>query len=340
MAVSLLPALGVTVLVGGGITAWLWGAQRSRIERTQGLTLLSAMRWREFSRIVVEGLRARGFEPEAVEEAAERGQDSVIHLRRDGREWLLACKQGTNYRITPVVVGDITDAVRFHGADGGVVATPGTAESAARRLATGRVELIEGDELWPLVHPQFAPGVREELAVKARQTVTRQSVFAWVGALVLGLAVGTLFPKSPASPEPVPTAAPSADAAAGPTPAAAAPQAAQSSQSAPAAPAAPASAGPQPTATPAMPAASPASTSEDERRNEVARVVGTLPGVERAAWTTRSTLLVDLLDENADPFANVCSVLEKYEELRTSRVHLQPPSGSGRPARFLQCRTY
>ena len=310
MAVSLLPALGVTVLVGGGISAWLWSVQRARIERTQGLTLLSAMRWREFSRIVVEGLRSRGFTPEGVEEAAERGQDSVIHLRREGREWLLACKQGNHYRITPTVVGDITDAVRFHGADGGVVATPGTAEAPARRLATGRVELIDGDELWPLVQPQLAPGVREELAVNARKIVTRQCILACVGALVLGIAVGMLAPSAPSPAETTPAASRAANAA----------PSASTQADAPAATAVP--------------------ESEDEQRSDVARMIGTLPNIETAAWTTRSTLMVTLADENADPVASICEVLDKYEALRTSRLHLQPPTGSTKPARFLQCRTY
>jgi restriction system protein len=315
MAVSLLPALGVAVLVGGGATAWLWGVQRSRIERTQGLTLLSAMRWREFSRIVVEGLRSRGFVPEGVEETAERGQDSVIHLRREGREWLLACKQGINYRITPVVIGDITDAVRFHGADGGVVATPGEAEGPARRLADGRVELIDGEQLWPLVHPQLAPGVREELAANARKAVTRQSALAWVGAVVLGIAVGTLFPSSPEAPAaPVATTRPATVAPTATTPA-----------TAPGA---------------AAPDAQGESPSEDVSRKQVASMVATLPGIGGAVWTTRSTLMVNLADENADPVAGICEVLDKYEELRTSRLHLQPPTGSAKPARFLQCRTY
>ena len=313
MAVSLLPALGVAVLVGGGITAWLWGVQRSRIERVRGMTLLSAMRWREFSRIVVEGLRSRGFQPEGVEEAAERGQDSVIHLRRDGREWLLACKQGTHYRITAVVVGDMTDAVRFHGADGGVVATPGVADSQARRLETDRIELIDGDALWPLVHPQLAPGVREEIAADARKTITRQSIFAWIGALVLGVAVGSVLP----SPSPAPVTA-STETSAVKAPRAGAAAAARQDAA----------------------LAAPIPGTEEERRVEVARVVGTLPGVERAGWTTRSTLMVELLDENADPYAGVCEVLDRYEDLRTSRLHLQPPKGSTKPARFLQCRQY
>ncbi|QSX77792.1 restriction endonuclease [Agrilutibacter solisilvae] len=308
MVVPLLIAIGLAVLAGGAATFWLWGVQRQRLERAEGLTLLSAMRWREFSKIVVDGLRARGFEPETAEDAAERGQDSVIHLRRDGREWLLACKQGVNYRVTPVVIGDVTDAVRFHGADGGVVATPGTADSDARRLATGRVELVDGEELWPLVRLQLAASVREELSNKSRKVVMRQSVLAWVAALALGLFVGMMMPRAPAQVDP------QVDAT-GPTPTA--PRVAGQDAPLVAAPA-----------------------TEEERRTEVTRMVGTLPGVERAMWSTRSTLMVFLVDENADPVNGICSVLKKYEDLRTSRLHLQPPTGSSRPARFLQCATF
>jgi hypothetical protein len=69
-------------------------------------------------------------------------------------------------------------------------------------------------------------------------------------------------------------------------------------------------------------------------------MVSTLKGVERVMWSTKSTLLVYLADENTDPVRRICDVVKKYESLRTSRLHLQPPGGSTRPARFLQCATY
>src|SRR6185436_9595733 len=134
-ASTFLLAFALTAVIGGIATAWLWLVQRPRVERETGLKLLAAMRWREFSRLVIDGLASRGFQPEALEDAAERGQDSVIHLKRNGGEWLLACKQGLNYRVTAAVVGDMTDAVRFHGAAGGVIATPGAVDSEARKLA-------------------------------------------------------------------------------------------------------------------------------------------------------------------------------------------------------------
>jgi hypothetical protein len=310
-ASSLLPALALTVAIGGAATTWLWFVQRPRLEREEGLKLLAAMRWREFSRLVVDGLRYRGFEPESIEDAVERGQDSVIHLKRDGKEWLLACKQGLNYRITTTVVGDMTDAVRFHGAAGGLVATPGTSEHAARKLANGRIDLFDGETLWPIVLAQLAPGVRDELAGKSQQAATRQMVVAWAAALALGLAAAFVMRNRGPAPDPVAPATVTAPR--------------------PAAPAVPAVA--------SVPIA-PAPVSDHEQRDEVIRMVSTLPGVERAMWSTRSTLLVYLADETADPVRNVCEVVKKYDALRTSRLHLQPPAGSTRPARFLQCATY
>jgi len=101
------------------------------------------------------------------------------------------------------------------------------------------------------------------------------------------------------------------------------------------------------TAAPATPvggvAASPAPDDPaqlEQRRQEVTRAISTLPHVDRALWSTQSTLLVYLLDQDADPISEICPLLEHYEELRASRIQLQPPPGSTRPVRFLQCRSY
>jgi hypothetical protein len=312
-ASSLLLATAVAIALGGAATAWLWLVQRPRAERAEGFKLLAAMRWREFSRLVVDGLRNRGFEPEAAEDTAERGQDSVIHLKRDNQEWLLACKQGLNYHITQSMVGDVADAVRFHGAAGGVVATLGELDADARRVAAGQVELYDGTRLWPMVHAQLSRGVQDELSGKAHGAIKRQILIAWAAALTLGLVTAMILPRSE------PTAEADAPASA---PATAAPAAIRPPEPVAAAPIAP------------------APVSDDEQRDDVIRMVTTLPGVEHAMWSTRSTLLIYLTDENADPLGGICQVMRKYETLRTSRLHLQPPAGAARPARFVQCATY
>ena len=65
-----------------------------------------------------------------------------------------------------------------------------------------------------------------------------------------------------------------------------------------------------------------------------------LPGIDRALWQTQSTLLVYLLDGTFDPLPELCPELERYEELAATRLQLQPPAGSPRPVRFVQCRPY
>ena len=72
----------------------------------------------------------------------------------------------------------------------------------------------------------------------------------------------------------------------------------------------------------------------------MAETLSSLPGIERALWLTRSTLVVHLVDGTADRLTEICAALERYEGLRTSRVQLQPPEGSEARVRFIQCRTY
>ena len=78
----------------------------------------------------------------------------------------------------------------------------------------------------------------------------------------------------------------------------------------------------------------------EARRRNVADAISRLPGVDRAIWETQSTLLVYLLDDQFDPLPGICPELERYDELAASRLQLQPPAGSARPVRFVQCRAY
>ncbi|MEO5962435.1 MAG: hypothetical protein ABIP87_03240, partial [Thermomonas sp.] len=78
----------------------------------------------------------------------------------------------------------------------------------------------------------------------------------------------------------------------------------------------------------------------EKRRQEAADTISTLFGVSRAVWSTQSTLVVNLSSSDADPVSQLCPLLERYPELAASRVQLQPPPGSERQVRFIQCRSY
>ena len=77
-----------------------------------------------------------------------------------------------------------------------------------------------------------------------------------------------------------------------------------------------------------------------QRRETVAQAISTLPHVDRAVWSTQSTLLVYLFDEQSEPKRDICPLLERYVELAASRIQLEPPPGSTRPVRFVQCRAF
>ncbi|MBF6024738.1 restriction endonuclease [Lysobacter niastensis] len=321
---SVTTALIIAVLLGVALTAYLWLVRRKQSEARAGIEALSAMRWREFSRLVIEALQPRGFVAESIEDAAERGLEADLRLNREGRLWLLSCKQGANYRITTPMVRELADGIRFHGAAGGILATPGTIEADARKAASG-IELYDGNAVWTLVKPLLPPTLHNDLANQAQARTARETAIAWGAALILGFVLAAVLAALLAR---KPSQEPSAPAA---------------TEAAVAAPDAPAreAAAPAKSAVNGMTAPAPADPNREEfERNEVIRGVSAVPGIERVMWSTRSTLVVYLREDDGDPVNDICAVLERYETLRVSRLHLQPPAGSTRPVRFLQCRTF
>lgn len=312
-------AIGITLLLGGAISAYLWLVRRPKLEVEAGIRTLAAMRWREFSRFVIEALHAQGFEASRVEPKAESGQQADLLLNRDDQTWLLSCKQGANYRITQPQVGAMAKAVREAGAGGGIIATLGQVDPGARQQANG-IELLDGAALWPLIEPLLPPSLHQDLADRARVATLRMMRATWIGSLLAGIALALLIPAPGGGAEDLsPVSAPVA-AAITPAPTASA----------------------NPAAEAGIAPAAPAPVSEMEEREEVIRAISSLPGIERALWSTRSTLHVFLADDVADEaeVAELCRILERYENLRASRLQLQPVAGSARPVRFMQCRAY
>lgn len=309
-------ALLVVVVVGGAGSAWLWLVKRRQDEAEAGVRALAGMRWREFSHFVVDAMRHRGYDVDVNAEALERGQQSDFILQRDGKRWLLSCKHGSAYRIGAAAVKELEDALHFNGAAGGLLVTTGQVQSDARAAAArARIELLGGTALWKEIAPLLPESLRDQLSSAAEQRAKRQVGLAWAGALVAGLAVG-FFAGGGDMPEPAPAPV------ASPVPARPAPQPV-----------------PAPAATADTPAPLDPAAQEELDRITVVDRVSNLPGVDNAVWSTRSTLLVFLSDDEVDRLPQVCSVLEHYEALRTSRIQLQPPPGSTRPVRFRQCWT-
>jgi hypothetical protein len=80
--------------------------------------------------------------------------------------------------------------------------------------------------------------------------------------------------------------------------------------------------------------------SEEDQRRELPRRLAELPGVDRAIWSTASTLQVFIEDPALATDASICQVMTHYPLVRASRLQLQPPPGSDRPVRFKQCSVF
>ncbi|TYT23840.1 restriction endonuclease [Luteimonas viscosa] len=334
-------AIGVTLLIGGVATFYFRAVQMRRDETRAGITALSGVSWRSFIHMVLDALSRRGFS--RLVDSDNAADDTDYVLARNGEHWLLSCKHGSAFVLGRLTVNELARAIELKGAAGGFLLTQGRITDDARPVAAlQRIELLDGPALWPQLR-DFLPaeqlaGIRAKAATLARQRV----LSSWLFALLAGVAIWLALPAPPA-PAPAPSPSPSqAPAAVAP------PEAAPAAPSAPA-PSAAAGAGVEPAAsattqetTAAAPAAAPpdAPASIEQQRADVAAAVSTLPDVDRAIWSTESTLQVMLSSIDGDAFTRICPLMERYEDLASSRIQLTPPPGSTASVRFRQCRSY
>ncbi len=299
----------VCVALGAGATQMLRRMRLPREEIAAGITALAGMRWREFMHLVLAAMNRRGYE--RVFEPGASGDESDFLLERDGQRWLLSCKHGTAYVLGSTSIAEFAREMRMRGASGGLLVTPGRFADEAHALASAqRIELLDGPALWPEVKRLLPSDEREQILAPTRATSRRETGFAWAGAVAVGLLLGLLLQRmAPGEPGP----APASVARHAPVPVAPA------------------------IASPIIPT-DPAEL--QRRRQDVATAVSTVRGVDKALWSTQSTLLVYLAQDLPDPMGDICPLLERYDELAASRVQLQPPTGSERPVRFRQCRAY
>ncbi|MBP6799479.1 MAG: restriction endonuclease, partial [Luteimonas sp.] len=295
------------------------------------IVALSGVSWRTFIHMVLDALSRRGFERVVDSDTASGDSDFV--LEHHGERHLLSCKHGSAFVLGRLTVNELANDINLNNAAGGFLLTQGRITDDARPVAAlQRIELLDGPTLWPQLR-DFLPaeqlaGIRAKAAQLARQRV----LSSWLIALLAGVAVFLMLPDAPPEPKPAPIAAAAPPAATQPEAAVAGATPTQ---------------GPAPTATAAQadnaPPADPAATeaeSVEQQRTDVARAISTLPDVDRAIWSSESTLQVFLLEIDGDAFARICPLIERYDELASSRIQLTPPQGSDARVRFRQCRSY
>ena len=309
-------ALAVALLIGVAGTLYFRLVVMRRDETSAGLSLLASMSWREFIHLVLDALAHQGYS-RVVTREAPAGDDQFI-LERNGALHLLSCKHGSAFVLGNPAVIELNSKMRLASADAGILATQGRIDEQSRPLAKQHhIQLLDGPTLWPelrnLVGAEQVQAIQSGAARKARQRI----ILSWVLALLAALAVLLLLPGGKGQDG---TTADQANLQSNTS----ASQPAQVDK-------------PQPSI--AAPAAND-EASLQAQRDSIAQSVSTLPEVDRAVWSTQSTLQVFLVDADIDAKTDVCPLLVRYEALASSRLQLTPPQGSDLPTRFMQCRSY
>ena len=310
--------LAITLLVGAAATAYLWLIRRRDDETAAGLLALAGMRWRDFSRLVLEALELRGLVrmPSAHEENQEHS--SSFMLSGEGKRQLLACKHGSAYRIGSAAVDEFASGIRLRGAQGGILVTEGVLDKDGLEKAERHgIEIIDGPRLWPMVKPMVEGKLQRRIVGNASARARRHIAIAWLGSVTLGLAVALVFPSvlnpandSVAAPMEAPT-----------VPSVATAQPARTTSAA--------------TAATALAEVTEADT--ERHRAEISRNLTKTPGISRGVWISKSTLEIDRTVAEQDAWSLVCGQLYAYPDLALTRVQMNPPPGSGEQIRWRQC---
>ena len=312
--------LGIlSVLVGVAASVYLWGVRRRQAEMAAGLTALAAMRWRDFASLIIRMLNDRGYTPTEAHPLGSGDQRDFV-MQRMGQPCVVSCRHGSVYHLGAADLKDLGDSIRLHDAASGIMVTAGQfAADAQARAASQRIELIDGTALWLEIAPLLPAAQRQYLQSIASSKAKRQIGIVWLFAAIAGVAIALLprYAGVPTLPMPVP-------ASTEPGPVVAVEK--------------------QPSPLPAVKPIqrthqSAAEPPELQQRQDARDAIAALPGVERALWSTQSTLSVFLLTDQL-PWLRICEVLDRYPAVRAVRVQLTPPAGSTSQVRFRQCYAY
>lgn len=311
--------VALALLIGSASTAYLWLIRRRDDETSAGLLALAGLRWRDFSRLVLEAMGARGLtRAAAINEEPQEHSASFI-LSGHGQRWLLACKHGSAYRIGSAMMEELASDVRLHGAGSGILVTEGMVDKGGLAKAEKyNIEVLDGARLWPEVRPLMDRALQQRISANAAERARRHIFIVWMGAITLGLLAAVALPSVQENAQPV-----AVDAGLVTVQTANGPVSTPPSAVAPKAPVAPRS-------------------EEDvaKDRSAVSVALSDMPGISRGLWISKSTLSVDRNIAEREAWLIVCSQLSKYPELSLTRVQMNPPPGSTDPVRWRQCGTF
>jgi restriction endonuclease Mrr len=315
-------AIAVFGLLG---SYWYFGVHRRRqAEIEAGVLALANMKWRECVGLVLESLHSDGYQEEhSTRQPGDGGTEFL--LKRDGESVLLSYKHGTAYRIGEANVRDFANGVQLQGAQSGILVTLGQAEGTAHELARKYgLKLIDGNALWPRVEKYVSPNTRASVR---RDASGGTSKGLWIGAIAsIALGAGAWLMGQQLAP-------PEARVAQAPVAAVVAPKVESEEDRA--------AARINEAAKAMAEVASLTDAQRLQRRADAVAKLGTINQIKTAGWSTQSTLVLTLNQtdgKDAQLVDEVCRTLIQYEELRYTRVQLEPPMESAVPVRWRQCQ--
>lgn len=310
--------------------------RRDAFEADLGIAALCAMKWQDFAGLVGTWLAGRGLQRSTTERKLGDGGFDLL-LERGTSSYLVICRNASQQQVTMQHVGDLQRTMQHEDAEGGLIVSCGAADTAAlvEQARQRGIEVVAGHALWRQIRELIPYDVRDDAEAGAERKRRQRWMVSVVAALVAGVATwfaATLLQSAPddGASATVPVSRPA------PRPAAAT------------APPAPATT----TGTPAqMPDATLTEAQLETRRATAAMDVRSIPGLDDAVWSTKSTLVITLpagTTTVADTLvSDVCRILLQYEEQRYSRLQLEIPAapGTGGPdgaappqVRWRQCR--
>ena len=337
-------------------STWWFGVHRRRLAETQaGVQALAGMKWRECAGLVLQAMEEKGYKELPSSRQPGDGGAEFLLVKGDER-CLLGYKHGTAYRLGEANVRDFANAVQLQGATSGMLVTLGSAEGFARDLARRYgVDLTDGRSLWPQVEPFAAPQMVVAIREQAAGEIRKGQRTGIIASIALGLVVFALgYAMQPSEPSSMVNTPASTPANTGPGAAAPAddtdePAVETSGETTVAAePEAPVSRFTDQASRDAEGAlreleevAKLTEQQRLERRLAAATEVGELEAADSAGWSTQSTLVIRMNRPDGIDTGLVneaCAILVQYEELRYTRLQLEPPAGTAGQVRWRQCQ--
>lgn len=307
---------------------WFGIVKRRQAEIQTGVVTLAAMKWRECVGLVIQSLEKEGYREEISSRQPGDGGTEFL-LKKGSALTLLSYKHGTAYHLGEANIRDFANGVQLIGASKGILVTLGTIENMAKDVANRYdIQVIDGSALWPRIEGFLSSNtldtVREQASAQTKSKVQLGGAVS-VGLMILSFFIfGGLAALSGSDDET------QADAA----------QVAQAAPTTIKKPIDPEVAKLNATAKAMDEIDKLTDTQLAKRKADTAVTISALPSVNSAIWYSASTLQVNLNTEKNDDkvlIEEICRVLTQREELRYTRLQLEPPSGSTVPVRFRQC---